>query len=683
MARKRINACWLLLLVLMYTAGLLLGVGESQARYNNTVAASTLVQSRQIGVTSNCLVTSKDAPVTVLAGEMSLYSPMSLSFWLQSTGAEATGKLRWGVKDPESAKFVKVTMQSGSDMIEPEAEIDLLEDVRMDITMNITPTEKARNTVHEEIKIQVLVTWGESMWGTFQMILPEVKPEPTEPETEPTEPETEPTEPETEPTEPETAPTDPTTEVTEPSTEATEPTTGATEPTTGATEPTTGATEPTTGATEPTSGVTEPTTGATEPTSGVTEPSTEATEPTSGVTEPSTEVTEPSTEATEPTTGATEPSTEVTEPSTEVTEPSTEATEPSTEVTEPSTEVTEPSTEATEPSTEATEPSTEATEPSTEATEPSTEETEPATEETEFTIPPEFFDDEEKEKNPIRLETLNRFDITQKLPVRIYMTEEVTSVRLGINELDAIITEDPLMPWVEVKPLPAFTRFSLDGGESYYMLYHGAVAEFAAEGFSTVDLLLDFGYTGMEYGTGFLLAMDAVAGDQLLENSFDMTICSSAQLVKPAVYEKDIYLQSLKTVRTDLTEEEENTLPKNSTGYILNQDTALVLDLPKEWQETQLEYTVELLSRAEDDTLYYKRIDPEASGLHVRFHDDEQRYELAFTLEDRLPQAGTYRVNMQWTYEDICYAKKQITFFINYAAHTEYSLGSLEVPNND
>ena len=282
------------------------------------------------------------------------------------------------------------------------------------------------------------------------------------------------------------------------------------------------------------------------------------------------------------------------------------------------------------------------------------------------------------------METLARFDPAGKLPLRLVMTEDITSVRLGINEYGSVTSDDPEMPGVEVKPLPAFTRFSLDGGESYYMLYEGAVAEFIPDSGKSVDLLMDFSYTGMRQGTGFLLAMDAYSGDRMVRNTFEATICGSAESVKSAVYEKESYLKSLNAVQTVQTEEQtEEKLEKSKHGYILNRDTVLVLSLPKEWQETDMEYTVELLTMAEDRSFYYKRIDPEASGLNVVHNDDEQRYEMVLSIGDRLPQAGTYRVNMEWSYEGICYVKKQTTFFINYAAHTEYSLSGLEVSKND
>ena len=48
--------------------------------------------------------------------------------------------------------------------------------------------------------------------------------------------------------------------------------------------------------------------------------------------------------------------------------------------------------------------------------------------------------------------------------------------------------------------------------------------------------------------------------------------------------------------------------------------------------------------------------------------EDTREHTLVLGIGDVLPQAGTYRIRMEWTYEGVCYAKKQMTFFINYAA---------------
>ena len=509
MAKKRINVYWLLLLVLMYCASILLSVGQTEARFNDAVSATTLVGSQQMEITSNCLVAAKDANVTVLGGRMNLITSTKLSFWLKSTGADAVGVLRWGVQNPDHAQYLKITMQSGADVISPEAEIDLLEDVPMELTMTLTPTETARNTIHEEMKIYVLVTWGDRMWGTFQVILPEVKEE-TEPE-------------------------------------------------------------------------------GTEP---------EGTEP----------------EGTEP-----------------------EGTEP----------------EGTEP----------------EGTEPG--ETEPGE-----TIPEET-DPEDEEKAPIRLETLSRFDAAGMLPVNVVLTEDVTSVRIGLGQTDPDAEEDPEKPVAEVLPLPGKTRFSLDGGENFYMLYEGSVAEFSVEGMTSFTMLLDLRYTGMEVGTGFLLAMDAYAGEEHTANSFARTICGTTKPVRAAVYDKQAYQKR----QTRSAEEEEEPLKKQGS-YILNQNTVLELTMPEEWQEAETAYSLEFLTLAEDKTLEYKPVSLKTSGLQMLYEEEAQtdadaqkedpedirKDTLVLGIGEKLPPAGTYRINMEWTYEGVCYAKKQMTFFINYAA---------------
>ena len=42
MAKKRISACWLLLLALLVAAGILLSTGETQARYQDSDTAGQL-----------------------------------------------------------------------------------------------------------------------------------------------------------------------------------------------------------------------------------------------------------------------------------------------------------------------------------------------------------------------------------------------------------------------------------------------------------------------------------------------------------------------------------------------------------------------------------------------------------------------------------------------------------------
>ena len=101
----------------------------------------------------------------------------------------------------------------------------------------------------------------------------------------------------------------------------------------------------------------------------------------------------------------------------------------------------------------------------------------------------------------------------------------------------------------------------------------------------------DFRYTGMEDGTGVRLVMDAYAGETLAENCAAKTICSSpAASIKSVVYDKNQYLASLAARENqNASDEEPVKLTGQKNSWILNQNTALVLTLPEEWQDAELE----------------------------------------------------------------------------------------------
>ena len=271
------------------------------------------------------------------------------------------------------------------------------------------------------------------------------------------------------------------------------------------------------------------------------------------------------------------------------------------------------------------------------------------------------------------------------LPVRLVMTDKVTSLRLGLGKSYQDDREDPENTPLDVLPLPRYTRFSLNGGKSYYMLAESNVAEFAVQNIKELALLLDFRYTGLEDGTGIRLVMDAYEGEDRAANCTQTTICSApAASVKAAVYDRALY-EARPTAEEQLQSGEEPVkLVSQNDNWVLNQKTVLELTLPTEWQDADLTYKVELLTVDEDGGLAYKLIDPDASGLVITHNDDEEeKHNIVLMIGEKLPQAGTYRINMEWTYGDLCYIRKQTTFFINYAADAGYLLGGLEVSKND
>ena len=524
MAKNRIQLYWLLLSVLLFTASLLTTVGETYARYDNTATGSSLVEHRAEGITSNCLVTDQDAPMTVLVGQVPLDGSVKVNFWVKSSGENTSGKLAWSVKEKEYANLLNVSVLSGLDVVDPTMDIQLLKDVEMDFNMTITPTSIARSTAHEELKIHVLVTWGEDMWGTFQVILPEVESEE---------------------------------ETTAPVQEIVE--------------------EPT----ETTAETTEPT---------------ETTAETTETTETTAETTAP-TETTAETTGATTEST-----------------------------------------------------------------TEPTT----------------APVSDIGMATIKSFARAEALPLKVALTKDVTKVKLGLwteKTVEETAEDGSAVQTTKMvlTPFPDETQFSLNGGASYYMLTDGSIVELDLKEMTELSVLLDFSHTDLAHEEKLILAMEAWAGDTLLASRDVSSVADVTDLCQMLTH-------SLVQTAEETTEPTEQTQPTTAAATweskVLNQNKYLELVLPLHWWDADLEYSVDILAMTASGVPEYRPVTLSAGGLIAKRTNYGGVHNLVFQIGEKLPQAGTYRVNMTWKYKDICFAKTQKTFFIDYSALTAYTLGS-------
>lgn len=543
MAKNRIKLCWLLLLMLMYTTSILLSVAPAQARYNNTVTGHSLVEARPYGMSSDCMVSKGEPALTVLVGELPLVDNRSteVSFWLKSSGADAAGKLAWSVQNPEHRQYLKIDMYAGPETIDPEMEIGLLKDVPMEFSMSLTPTPIACNVAHEQLKINVLVTWGQEMWGTFQVILPareEDVPEETIPE--------------------ETIPE----ETTEDAKDDEDPSNPEVDPESG------------------------------EKLDGDDTINNETVDGDGGTTDESDDSNGNGTE-----------------------------------------------------------------------------------------------DSEEKQSSsPIRMETLSRFDSTEQLPLKITLTKDITAIRLGLEKT----SEDEIWP----EAFPKQTMFKLNQDEGYYLMHDEylldvrlkpediePMSESTEEENVTLSMLLDFSRTDLDTEKDVTLLMEAYTEDMLVERCSIVTSPdardSCVTRLHPLNAETGMVVYTIEPV---MASEEETTQVKNIgwESRVLSKDNALEFALPMEWLDAELEYSVEMLTMTESQTLEYRPVTLSASGLSGRYTDYDLTHNLMFKVGENLPPAGTYRLNMKWSYEGICFAQTQTTFFINYAAQSAYALGSQE-----
>ena len=201
--RKKNMLSALLLAPFLLTAGVM-GVGETQARYAQTVICNTVLHGAPGAVGSNCLL--PDTKQVILLGEHISDTALSVNFTLESS-RDFAERLQWHCSGMASVDVrMELWMEQGVGSLSEDQVLQLAAGSRAEICMTVTPAEP----VTDPTEVSVRVLCGE-LEGTFRVNLLPVpqlpeEPEPAEP-TEPVEP-TEPSEP-TEPTEP-SEPTEPT-----------------------------------------------------------------------------------------------------------------------------------------------------------------------------------------------------------------------------------------------------------------------------------------------------------------------------------------------------------------------------------------------------------------------------------------------------------------------------------------
>lgn len=319
----------------------------------------------------------------------------------------------------------------------------------------------------------------------------------------------------------------------------------------------------------------------------------------------------------------------------EPTEPPTEA--PSTEepTEEPTEAVSEPATEPAAP------PAGE------EDQEPVAEETsEPSTEET--TAPAEEEPSEEEPTEPplakLELEALSCFDPAQVLPFWI-SAENGATVRLGFG------TYADAASAAEMQPFPVNTRFSLDGGQSWFLLYRKDTVSLDLSG-ETQLVLLDL--SGAALATGSPLTLMAEGWSETTQPA--QATATVTPLLQTCTMESRI-MAKYKPLQLTLTEHWPISTEETPTDYSVT-------------------YSVErLVVTGSADEGYGKEYEPvelpaENAGVEEQtgtmLAADRTGQTLTIRTGSTLPPPGTYRLSLNWTYREICIGQTQVTFFINY-----------------
>ena len=600
MGNKRIKTYWLILLLVLMSVNLVLSFEPTQAHYLNTAVWNTVVEAEENAVMSKFLSKVSDAPLTVLVGEIPM-EKFLLEFNLDCS-RDVTGSLTWSVDHPE---YVDVFMSIGDMSLVPNSEIQL-EMGEHDVTMHLIPTNYARNTVHDALDINVSVNWADSLQGKFRVTLPAV----TEADLAGNSTTT-PDKPTTDTDDSTTTPDNSTTDTDEPGTNPDKPTTDTDEPTTGTDDPSTDGDSDT------------PSNGEAEAISYVQ----------TNVSENSANSILAQSQAKKARSNPLVLHLEATPLS--VNQLGTTATKTAavteTKPTERMTVMRLNSTVSTPTEPTPTETPTEPT-PTEAPTEPAS--TEPAKPTT-----------GENEASQFRLETIDGFNMGGKIPVKLYLTEDITQAYLGMGQ-----TSDT---GVTVLPFPEYTCYSLDNGESYYMLYTDKVntIELIPGGSKEITVLLDLSRLELFDKEELTLAADGYDGTTLAQSASAKTILK-----------EDPFFQI--------------------DSQFLTQESQATITLNENWKNYTFEYKVQMLTgetavdpeeateETTEETTMPEYVDVDASSWSS-LTTNEENYKITLQIKDVLPQAGTYRVLMSWSKDDVCFAEAQTTFFINYSVQPE------------
>ena len=290
------------------------------------------------------------------------------------------------------------------------------------------------------------------------------------------------------------------------------------------------------------------------------------------------------------------------------------------------------------------------------------------------------------------------FSLDRLLPVKLTLTGEPETVTIG--------------------DVPGLTRYSTDGGQSWYQLYHGGAIELTPA--ASQLLLLDFSRT--ELTEDEVLCLSASADDEAWTEEYEVIACAPVSqseavpiLWLPSDAERTAlndYLnptaaptepQTIEETPTETTEAaqtEEETPSESSeeaqtveetpgesteattapTEFVLEtlpesgvfENDYFVLPLPAGWDQPTL-----VLERLElkDGVKTYTAVEDKTIALHPM--EDA----LLVTLGTTPLKAGTYRLTIQYIFEDTCVEQMQMTFFINYSTRSDAQ--QKEVPDNE
>ena len=99
---------------------------------------------------------------------------------------------------------------------------------------------------------------------------------------------------------------------------------------------------------------------------------------------------------------------------------------------------------------------------------------------------------------------------------------------------------------------------------------------------------------------------------------------------------------------------------------VLTENKPLALPLTESWAECGERVTLERLTAQNSDASRAEYEEIFCDSINVSLEDAS----VTVSVGDSLPEAGTYRLTIEYSYGDIYFAQSQITFFVNYSGET-------------
>ena len=229
------------------------------------------------------------------------------------------------------------------------------------------------------------------------------------------------------------------------------------------------------------------------------------------------------------------------------------------------------------------------------------------------------------------LSTLTAYSKSDYLPVFISFSAEAICIDLCMLDVETEMGIE----------FPAYSRYSVDGGNSWYMLYFGGIITIDGIDLQNLEeagkcILLDFSITSIS--ASHTLGIQAMEHTEV-ERHFG---CIETYSLDP--YSSRVFSR---------TGEEYPVMVLGGT-----------LTLPERGADGQRRYVLEQLVLKPNGRLDYEYVP--SNCISVYFGNGT----LTLSMGDTLPAAGTYRLRVEYYFQGICFAQSSHTFFVNYTGIT-------------